>query len=54
MLVAMTLLASSASKTSESSRQLPFSPLLFGAMAFSILLGLLALTYAFRSVGKRH
>jgi hypothetical protein len=56
MLVAMVLVSHLVPQLndSESNRQLPFSPVGFGVGAFVILLVLLAVTYAFRSVGKRH
>ena len=52
MLVAAMVLA--LEEAPEGGRELPMPPLVFGIIAFSLLLGLLALTFAFRSVGKRH
>ena len=52
MLVAAMILA--IEEAPEGGRELPMPPLAFGLMAFCFLLGLLALTFAFRSVGKRH
>lgn len=43
-----------AEESVESVTQLPFPPVGFGLLAFGGLMALLALTYAFRSVGQRH
>ncbi|GAA2529308.1 hypothetical protein [Rarobacter incanus] len=47
---AVTVLAEAAEKTNE----LPFPPIAFGIIAFSALIALLAVTFAFRHVGSRH
>jgi hypothetical protein len=38
----------------ETVRQLPVSPVVFGIAAMAVFAVLLAVTYAFRSVGHRH
>ncbi len=50
MIVALVLTAASG----EAQNTLPFPPLVFGSIAFGFFLLLLAITYAFRSVGNRH
>ena len=52
MLVALVVVA--LEEAEEGGRTLPMPAWAFGVVAFSLLLGLLALTFAFRSVGKRH
>ena len=52
MLVALMVVA--LEESAEGHRTLPMPPLVFGIVTFSLLLGALALTFAFRSVGKRH
>jgi hypothetical protein len=56
MLVAMVVIAagSGSSNGKESLGHLPAPPWAFGLVAFGIIVVLLAVTYAFRSVGKRH
>jgi hypothetical protein len=57
MLVALTLFAGnalSARTSSDAPRDLPVPPLVYGITAFCIILALLAVTFAFKSVGKRH
>lgn len=34
--------------------ELPFSPIVFGIAAFGVLIALLLVAFAFRSVGTRH
>ena len=51
MLVALVMSATGANEPAHSA---PFPPLVFGLIAFGVLLSLLAITWAFRSVGKRH
>ena len=51
MLVAMVLFAQ---ESADTQRDLPVPPLVYGLVAFGIILVLLAVTFAFRSVGKRH
>ncbi|HWS58089.1 MAG TPA: hypothetical protein VN257_06075 [Actinotalea sp.] len=43
-----------AEEHAEAATQLPIPPVGFGLLAFGGLLALLAVTYAFRSVGTRH
>ncbi len=52
MFVALMVLA--LEEAEDGARHLPMPPLAFGLIAFCLLLGLLAVTWAFRSVGKRH
>ncbi|MEJ5915280.1 hypothetical protein [Pseudokineococcus sp. 1T1Z-3] len=42
-----------ASGEHEIVNELPMAPILFGVVAFAILITLLLVTYAFRSVGSR-
>ena len=49
-MVAATLLASESAVVTE----LPMAPSAYGIIAFASLVALLLVTYAFRSVGKRH
>lgn len=49
-MVAATLLASESAVVTE----LPIAPTAYGVIAFVGLIALLLVTYAFRSVGKRH
>ncbi len=51
MLVALVMSATGANEPASSA---PFSPLVFGLIAFAVFLLLLAITWAFRSVGQRH
>ncbi len=48
------ILASGAAEGSEHANTLPMSPLAFGLVTMGALLGLLLVTWAFRSVGTRH
>jgi hypothetical protein len=48
------LLSAGAEATEEVSHALPIPPLAFGLLAFGALMGLLFVTFAFRSVGTRH
>lgn len=48
----MGFLASTAAET-ETHFEIPFPPEVYGVAAFVLLLALLALTFAFRSVGSR-
>ena len=41
-------------KAVASAGDLPFAPPVYGLAAFGLLIGLLLVTYAFRSVGSRH
>ena len=43
-----------AEQVAERTKELPFTPVVFGALAFGGLVALLLVTYAFRSVGTRH
>jgi len=43
-----------AEATAEHTTDLPFSPVVFGITAFGVLIALLLVTFAFRSVGTRH
>lgn len=43
-----------AQEGAEVVNELPVSPVLFGLLAFTALVSLLLVTYAFRSVGTRH
>ncbi|WP_168217004.1 MULTISPECIES: hypothetical protein [Micrococcales] len=43
-----------AETAAEHTTELPFSPVVFGITAFGVLLALLLVTFAFRSVGTRH
>jgi hypothetical protein len=42
------------SETAEATRTLPLSPGMFGAVAIVAFAALLAVTFAFRNVGKKH
>ncbi|SDQ05322.1 hypothetical protein [Quadrisphaera sp. DSM 44207] len=60
MLVAALLLGPSAFQIGQDSPlvgdggELPLPSVAFGLIAFGILMALLAITFAFRSIGKRH
>lgn len=41
-------------KAAEAVHELPIPPVAYGLLGFSALVGLLLVTYAFRSVGTRH
>ncbi|MEV7972267.1 hypothetical protein [Cellulomonas sp. NPDC089187] len=43
-----------AEAAAEHGNELPFSPVVFGLAGFGVLIALLLVTYAFRSVGTRH
>lgn len=43
-----------AEKAVEATHELPFAPPVYGIVGFGLLVGLLLVTYAFRSVGTRH
>jgi len=43
-----------AQENTEAVTHLPIPPVGFGLVAFGVLVGLLLVTYAFRSVGTRH
>ena len=43
-----------AAQVAEETHELGVSPVVFGVVGFGALLGLLLVTYAFRSVGTRH
>lgn len=43
-----------AALAAEQGAELPIPPVGYGLLAFGALLSLLAITYAFRSVGTRH
>lgn len=43
-----------AEAAAEHTTELPFSPVVFGIVGFGVLIALLLVTYAFRSVGTRH
>ncbi|MGC5168872.1 hypothetical protein [Luteimicrobium sp. DT211] len=45
---------SAAVLVAEKVNELPVSPYVYGGTALAILVGLLAITFAFRSVGTRH
>ncbi|GIG20068.1 hypothetical protein Cch01nite_07920 [Cellulomonas chitinilytica] len=47
-------LIAAAEEAAEHTRELPFSPVVFGVGAFVGLVAMLLVTYAFRSVGTRH
>lgn len=51
MLVALVMSATGANEPASSE---PFPPLVFGLIAFATFLLLLAILWAFRSVGNRH
>jgi hypothetical protein len=51
-MLAMALAA--AAEGAEETRQLPMSPALFGITAIVVFASLLAITWAFRSIGNRH
>ncbi|HEY0188528.1 MAG TPA: hypothetical protein VGC67_13645 [Cellulomonas sp.] len=38
----------------ENGTELPFPPVVFGLAGFGVLIALLLVAYAFRSVGSRH
>jgi hypothetical protein len=38
----------------ETVHELPFSPPVYGVVAFGVLVGLLLVAFAFRNVGSRH
>lgn len=50
----MNTLLSAAAAAEEVHRELPIPPLAYGLLAIAGLMGLLFVTYAFRSVGTRH
>lgn len=43
-----------AAEAAEHATELPFEPVVFGVAGFGVLVALLLVTYAFRSVGTRH
>ncbi|KZM34451.1 MULTISPECIES: hypothetical protein [Oerskovia] len=43
-----------AQENAEAVTHLPIPPIGFGIVGFGVLIGLLLVTYAFRSVGTRH
>jgi hypothetical protein len=43
-----------AQENAEATIHLPIPPVGYGIVAFGVLIGLLLVTYAFRSVGTRH
>jgi hypothetical protein len=47
-------LATTLAETTEPLRELPVDPMWFGIGAIVVFAALLAFTFAFRSVGKRH
>jgi hypothetical protein len=49
----MGILASTAAEAAEAHFEIPFAPEVYGLAAFGGLMLLLAVTFAFRSVGKR-
>lgn len=49
-----TALFVAAAEGSEAVNELPFPPVAFGIIAFAALMSLLAITFAFKSVGSRH
>mgnify|MGYP007022349425 CR=1 FL=1 len=48
------MITETAETTSHVVNELPIPPEAFGLLAFSGLMGLLFVTYAFRSLGSRH
>ena len=48
------LLSAAAEVAEEHHNELPIPPIAFGLLAFTALIGLLFVTFAFRSVGSRH
>lgn len=52
--MAIQLLAAAGEAAAEQTRELPLSPVAFGILALVVFAALLAVTWAFRSVGKRH
>ncbi|MFF1531255.1 hypothetical protein [Cellulomonas sp. NPDC058312] len=50
----MNVVLRAAEAAAEHTTELPFSPVVFGLVAFGVLLALLLVTFAFRSVGTRH
>ena len=60
MLVAALLLGPAVFEVAQDSERaaeggsLPMPSIAFGLVTFAVLMGLLAVTFAFRSVGKRH
>ncbi|MBD3779780.1 MULTISPECIES: hypothetical protein [unclassified Cellulomonas] len=43
-----------AEAAAEQTVELPFEPVVFGIAGFGVLIALLLVTFAFRSVGTRH
>lgn len=48
------ILASGAAEGSQHASSLPMSPIAYGLSTLGVLLALLVVTWAFRSVGTRH
>jgi hypothetical protein len=48
------ILASGAAEGAEHATSLPMSPMAFGLTTLGVLVSLLIVTWAFRSVGTRH
>ena len=48
------LLSAAAEAAEEHQNELPIPPLAFGLLAFTSLMALLFVAFAFRSVGSRH
>jgi hypothetical protein len=51
-MLAVALLA--ATNTADQERELPMPPWAFGLLSIAVFAALLAITYAFRSVGTKH
>lgn len=51
----MTTILTAAAETSHGVvNELPIPPVAYGLISFAVLMGMLFVTYAFRSVGTRH
>lgn len=50
----MRIVLSATETAAEHGAELPFAPAVFGVVAFGVLMALLLITYAFRSVWTRH